>query len=219
MARGRPSIYVKQMTHRDDKLLAQLSRVGMASAEQAHRFCQLNHARLEKLENSGYIQIQSHTVRGQNIEIIKLANQGKDHCRQNLGTTHFPIAQLNHAEHDVKLAEMYFSLPSSVQETWRHEQLIVNDLYDRDPGLRGNLETCVDATVTISHDMFEQLCESAYFRNFAPDVPSIEENYSASGGMEITIAIESIGTSYTNELMDMKADIAVECGCSGMYAL
>lgn len=221
MSRGRPGMYVKQITGRDEKLLAELSRVGMASAEQARRFCGLNRDRLERLQNSKYIEIQNHTVRGQNIELLKLANDGRDYCRQNFGATQFPIAQLNHAEHDVKLAEMYFSLPSSVQETWSHEQLIVRDLYERDPGLRGHLETCIDATVTISRDMFEQLRESDNFRNFDSNIP-IEENHysdSASFGGDITIAIEAIGSSYTGALMDMKADIAADYGCSGMYAL
>lgn len=210
--KGRPSIFIKQMTYRDNALLAELSRVGMASAEQAHRFCQINHARLLRLENSKYLELKNITVRGQNIEVIRLGTQGREFSRQNFGTTHFPISQLNHAEHDIKLAEMYFSLPAQVQETWKHEQLIVRDIHEHDPERRGKLKTCVDAKVTIASHMRKQLIESPYFREFEQVAPQ-EENLT-----DIEIAIEAIGSSYTDALMDMKAEVAVSCGCSGMYS-
>lgn len=183
---ARKSTKVKVLTFRDTNILKQLSKTGLLNAQQAKAYCNLTMERLGKLEKSGYIKTTSHIVRGKNTLIIQLDKVGKDWCRQELGTKSFCIAQTNHLTHDLKLTEAYYNLPEGVQESWRHEGELIQEIYERNPSLKenGGLQTCVDATVQINN---------------------------------ATIAIESIGLSYTSSVIDLKEEIATQyLGCSRM---
>ena len=185
----RKSTKVKVLTSRDTNILKQLSKTGLSNAQQAKKYCDLSKERLEKLEKSGYIKNTVHIVRGQNTLIIQLDNAGREWCRQEIGTKSFCVAQTNHLDHDLKLTEVYYNLPSSVQPTWRHEGELIQDIYERNPSLmdNGGLKTCVDATVQINNEI---------------------------------IAIESIGNSYTNVIIELKQEIATQyLGCSRMECI
>ena len=182
----RNSTKVKVLTFRDTNILKQLSKTGLSNAQQAKEYCKLGIERLGKLEKSGYIKTTSHIVRGKNTLIIQLDKGGKEWCRQELGTKSFCVAQTNHLDHDLKLTEAYYNLPEGVQETWRHEGELIQDIYEKNPPLKenGGLQTCVDATVQIN---------------------------------DVTIAIESIGLSYTSSIIGLKEEIATQLlGCSRM---
>lgn len=150
MARGRESKYVKKITGREEKLFKQLSKTGLTDRSQAKIFCNLNPARLEKLENSKYITRSNHCVDGQNTEIIRLGTKGKVYCQNDLNIKSFAYAQSNHLTHDLKLSLSYYSLSPEIQETWEHERDIIKDIYERHPDMEGKLKTCIDARVTVN---------------------------------------------------------------------
>lgn len=151
---ARPSTKVKVITGRDQSLLKQLSKTGISTTYQAEKFCKLSNSRIEKLEKSGYIKTSSHIVRGESCKVIQLDKLGKDYCRQEFGTQSYCIAQTNHLEHDIKLTETYYSLDSNIQDTWKHENQIINEYYTNNPDIeRGSLTTCIDATVEINGEV------------------------------------------------------------------
>lgn len=149
MARGRPSKYIKKITHREEKLFKQLSRTGLTDRTQAKIFCNLNPQRLKKLENSGYIKLSNHGVNGKNTQIITLGSKGKTYCRENFAIGSFAAAQKNHLTHDLRLSITYYSLPQEVQETWKHERAIIQEIYNNHPEVEGTLKTCIDAKVIV----------------------------------------------------------------------
>lgn len=153
MARGRKSTRVKVLTHRDKKLLTQLSKTGISNRQQAKQYCSLNPDRIAKLEKSGYIKTSNHVVRGQNTQIIQLDKLGKEHLRQEESTFSFCQAQTNHLHHDLKLTEVYYNLDKEIQDTWRHERDLIKDIYDKLPEKEETLKTCVDATVVINGEV------------------------------------------------------------------
>lgn len=181
MARGRKSTKVKVLTHRDKKLLTQLSRTGIANMQQAKEYCLLNPDRIDKLEKSGYIKTSNHIIRGENNKIIQIDKGGKEYCRQEEGIFSFCQAQTNHLNHDLKLTEVYYNLEKEIQETWRHERDLIQEIYEKFPEKEGQLKTCIDATVELNGEI---------------------------------VAIESMGDSYTGEIMEMKENVANLLGCS-----
>ncbi|WP_194192674.1 hypothetical protein [Clostridium chrysemydis] len=183
MARGRKSNQVKVITYRDKELLKQLSKTGLCNTAQAKEHCNLNLGRLQKLEKSGYIKMDEHIVRGEVNRIITLDKQGKEFCRQELGTQMYCIAQTNHLAHDLKLTEVYYRLTEDIKDTWKHENELIQDYYKENPEEKGQLRTFIDATVEINGEL---------------------------------IAIESVGQSYTNSIIEMKQEIAASIGCSRM---
>lgn len=184
MARGRKSQYIKKITGREVRLFKQLAKTGLTDRNQAKVFCNLNSDRLKKLENSGYIKLANYTVAGKNQEIVRLDSKGKEYCLIELNINHFATAQTNHLEHDLKLSMAYYSLREEIQETWKHELEILQEIYERDESLRGQLKTCIDASVEISGT---------------------------------TVAIEVVGSSYTQADLDLKEEIALElANCSSI---
>lgn len=153
MARGRKSEKIKVLTHRDIKLLKQLSRTGISNRQQTKEYCNINDNRIKQLEKSGYIKISEHIVRGSNLQIIQLNKAGKEYCRQEEGTYMFCKAQTNHLEHDLKLTEIYYNLKSEIQDTWRHEGELIKEIYEKFLDQEGKLQTCVDATVEVAGEI------------------------------------------------------------------
>ncbi|MCC5911844.1 MAG: hypothetical protein JJT76_15600 [Clostridiaceae bacterium] len=163
MARGRKSKYVKVITNREEKLFKQLARTGLSDRVQAKLFCNLNTERLKKLENSGYIKLSNHAVKGENTEIIQLANKGKAYCTENLNINSFAAAQTNHLTHDLRLSATYYALPEKQQETWKHEREIIKEIYEKHPDMKGKLTTCIDAKITVeSVDMAIEVIGDSY---------------------------------------------------------
>lgn len=151
MARGRKSEHIKTLTGRDTTLLRQLDRTGLAAHDQAKYYCGISSDRLNKLEKSGYIKTNNMTVNGTNTRLIQLDKEGRKFCRENYGTKYSYHAQLNHATHDLKLTEAYYNLPKEIQDTWKNESELINQIYSTNPDMKlnGNLKTCVDATVVV----------------------------------------------------------------------
>lgn len=153
MARGRKSTKVKVITGRDSALIKQLSKTGISNSTQAKEHCGLSRDRLTKLEKSGYIKTSEHIVRGQVNLIIQLDKVGKEYCRQEFGIQSFCAAQTNHLEHDIKLTEVYYKLDTSIQDTWRHERDLIEEYYDKNPGVIEKITTCIDATIEINGEV------------------------------------------------------------------
>lgn len=153
MARGRKSESVKVLTGRDIKLLRQLDRTGVTASDQAKIYCGISTERLNKLEKSGYVKTKNMTVDGANTRIIQLDKTGDKFCKENYGTRYVYHTQDNHITHDLRLTEAYYNLPSHVQDTWKHESELVHEIYNKHPELKGNLKTCVDATVVVNNQI------------------------------------------------------------------
>ena len=141
----RNSKYIKKITSKDTKLLKQLSRTGISTNNQINRYTSLSQARLTKLENSNFIKSKNVSIEGVSRKIYSLDAQGKEYCKTNLGVERFAVAQSNHYTHDIKLTEMYYTLPEEVQETWKAENQLVKDIKNKFPDVK--LKTCLDATV------------------------------------------------------------------------
>lgn len=150
MARGRKSQYAKKITGREEKLFKQIARTGLTDRNQAKIFCNINSDRLKKLENSGYIKLEKHSVLGQNTEIVRLNSKGISYCKDELDIKSFAYAQSNHLEHDLKLSLVYYNLDNTTQETWQHEREIIKEIYEKSPEMKGNLKTCIDARVNMN---------------------------------------------------------------------
>ncbi|HEY5587874.1 MAG TPA: hypothetical protein VIK86_02845 [Candidatus Paceibacterota bacterium] len=138
---------VKVITGNDAKLFKSLTRIGLINHIQAKKYLNLNLGRLYKLEKSGYIKTSKLTVRGKNNLIVQLKPKGKDYCRQEFGILTHCAAQRNHLNHDLKLAEIYFIIPEKLQDTWKHENELIKEIYEKFPEQRGNLKTCIDARI------------------------------------------------------------------------
>ncbi len=147
---NRKSKYIKKITTKDTKLLKQLSRSGISTNSQVVKHLGLSKDRLVRLENSGFIKSKNVSVEGVSRKIYSLDTQGKEHCKTSLGVERFAIAQSNHYAHDLKLTEMYYSLPEDVQETWKSENQLVKEIKNKYPDV--NLKTCLDATVEWNGD-------------------------------------------------------------------
>lgn len=144
MAR-KSSKYIKKITTKDTKLLKQLSRSGISTNSQVNKYVGLSQSRLNQLENSGFLKSKNVSVEGVSRKIYSLDTQGKEYCKTNLGVERFAIAQSNHYSHDIKLTEMYYTLPEEVQETWKAENQLVKEIKNNFPDVK--LKTCLDATV------------------------------------------------------------------------
>jgi hypothetical protein len=152
MARGRKSTKVKVMTHRDDKLLKQLSNTGLCTTEQAKTHCALNRDRLCKLEKSGYIKLEkTNPMGGELIEVARLEPKGKKYCENTLGTQYFYKSSLNQATHDLKLTEAYYQvMKDSPGAVWKNETQIAHECKDQ----LINGQDCVDAVVEVGGESF-----------------------------------------------------------------
>lgn len=137
----------KVITGKDASLFKALTRIGLINNIQAKEFLNLNLERLYKLEKSGYIKTSKHTVRGKNNLIVQLKPKGKDYCRQEFGIRTYCTAQTNHLNHDLKLSEIYFNIPEKLQDTWKHENELIEEIYEKFPEQKGNLKTCIDARI------------------------------------------------------------------------
>ena len=179
MARG--SQKIKVITGRDTELLKQLSKTGLCNSRQASEYAGVSLERLGKLEKSGYIKLSEHVVRGESCLIARLDKGGKEYCRQEFGTRMFPSAQSNHLEHDVKLTQAYYKLPTDIKDTWKHENELIKEYKELYP--HQELKTFIDATIEVNGEL---------------------------------IALESLGDSYTKQVIEIKEQIAQTIGCARM---
>lgn len=151
MSMGRKNEHIKVLTSRDIRLLRQLDRTGVAAGDQVKFYCGLTANRINKLQRSGYIKTTNMTVDGVNTRIIYLDKMGKNFCYKNYGTKYVYHTQSNHIRHDLRLTEAYYNLPSCIQDTWKHESELVHKIYEEYPMMKGQLKTCVDATVMVQY--------------------------------------------------------------------
>lgn len=146
MARGRKSKYVKTITHRENKLFSQLGNTNLCSFGQAKEYCNISRERLNKLQNSGYVNLNSVFLDGQKVEIVQLTDKGKNYARNNLGNTNFYRGNLSEAKHNLKLAETYYRISNKYPDAkWLNESQL-RELY---PGKLINNKDCVDGMVIL----------------------------------------------------------------------
>jgi len=163
------------LSEKDHNLLVQLQRTGMTTTHMAGVYQSLREKELKRLEENLYIKRQKKIVKGINQELITLSVRGKDYIKKRFNQSSFAIARSTHAEHDLKLTQMYNELPREIQDTWVHEKQILQEIYKKSPESQGELNSCIDAYVVIGDEK---------------------------------VAIESIGYTYTKEIMEEKREIA-----------
>jgi DNA-binding PadR family transcriptional regulator len=180
---SRRSKYVKRITHKEERLLNQLSKTGITDRAQMNEFYNINQARLEQLENSNYIFSRNAFVGGRITQVYKLGSSGKKFCKETLGIKHLNSSQSNHMEHDLKLTYIFNNLSPEIQKTWESEAEIIADIKEKNKTIpdeyqnsRGGLKNCIDARVTVNSH---------------------------------TVAIEVVGSSYRQGDIDIKEDIAI----------
>lgn len=118
--RSRRNGPVKVLTSNDRELLLAAGHVGTVSTEQAHRHCGVNRDRLQRLEDSGLIEVKSSVVKGKTVETVILTRKGQEYTREQLGITHLYVRNGRQVGHDLKLAEAYFSLSDEERATWKN---------------------------------------------------------------------------------------------------
>lgn len=150
---GRPATTIKKITGKDADFLKQLGRTGISTLGQATTHAKLSPERIQKLENSGFIKTTETTISGHKHTVIQPTPKAQHYLRVEHGFRSFPSGGgIGHAKHDVKLTEMYWELPPEARETWRHESDLIKDIYEKHPEKKGNLPTCIDATVEIDDE-------------------------------------------------------------------
>lgn len=105
---------------RDRKALSALSRCGYINREQLSQF--LRNKRIESYCKDGLIEKSIYSQPGSKAndqEVYRLTSKGRDFCRRELSMTRLYSAQ--NPAHDLALADRYFSLSESEQETWQTE--------------------------------------------------------------------------------------------------
>ncbi len=146
--------YVKKVMARDEKLLKQLAKTGIASVEQSEKYCDVKIKRLKRLERSKYVKLTTITKAGKETTVIQLDKRGKAYIQGKLMNDHaLARAQIDHVDHDLKLTEAYYRLPERYQETFKCEHQIVKEIYKERPFLTNKLETCIDATVEVNGEI------------------------------------------------------------------
>lgn len=147
----RESSRIKVITGRDKKLMKQLSNTGTSTIEQAKAHCGINRKRLLKLEKSGYVNLEKTApVGGKYIEVVRLGENGRSYCKNNLGTQYFYKSNLNQLTHDLKLTEAYYQVINDhPNANWKNE----TQVYYENKGLFPNGD-CVDAVVEVDKGSF-----------------------------------------------------------------
>lgn len=133
-------------------LLVQLKRTGMTNTHMANTYQKLREKELKVLEAEKYIKKMKKIVKGINQELITLGPKGKKYININVSNTRYAIARTNHAEHDLKLTQMYNELPKEIQDTWVSESEILHDLKSKYPESYKNMNTCIDAYVVVDNE-------------------------------------------------------------------
>jgi len=191
---ARRSKYLKHMTGRDKNFLKQLARTGVTDRSQAVNFSKMNLNRLRQLENSKYITRENRCVSGRSTEIIRLADKGKYFCKEKLEIKELAHAQTNHLEHDLNVTLAYNNLSEEERETWQHERQIIRELNskikDIDPKYKNS-------------DGRLKTC--------------IDARATINGQI---VAIEVVGSSYTQADIELKEDIALNvAGCDDIFTI
>jgi DNA-binding PadR family transcriptional regulator len=180
---SRRSKYVKRITHKEERLLNQLSKTGITDRAQINEYYNINQNRLDQLENSKYIFSRNAFVGGRITQVYKLGSSGKKFCKETLGIKHLNTSQSNHMEHDLKLTYIYNNLSPEIQKTWESEAEIIADIKEKNKIIpdeyqnsRGGLKNCVDGRITVNGHV---------------------------------VGIEVIGASYRPSDIEIKEDIAL----------
>ncbi len=146
--------YIRKITLRDEKLLTQLAKTGIASLEQSEKYCDVKIKRLRRLERSKYVKLTKITTGGKETTLIQLEKRGKAYMQEKLMHDHsLARAQIDHVDHDLRLTETYYRLPEKYQETFKCEHQIVREIYKERPYLTNKLETCIDATIEVNGEI------------------------------------------------------------------
>jgi hypothetical protein len=180
---GKRSNYIKKITGKEINLFKQLARTGLTDKSQSKQFFKINPNRLNQLENSKYIKRYNSCVAGKNTQLIQLDEKGIIFCRNKLGIDKLAHSQSNHLEHDLKVTYAYNQLPEEVQETWEHEREIIADIYDKNKDI-----------------------ESKYLNEKQGLKTCIDARVTING---VSVAIEIVGSSYSQADIELKEDIAV----------
>jgi hypothetical protein len=187
----RRSKYVKRLTYKETKLFRQLARTGITDRSQVEKFFKINSNRLSQLENSKYIRHRNACVGGKNIQIFQLDKAGTKFCREKLGFNKIAHSQSNHMEHDLKLSYAYNSLPEKIQETWEHEREIIADIKEKNKDIDPKYQNKKGTLKTC-----------------------IDARVTVNGNV---VGIEIVGSSYRQEDIEMKEDIALNlAGCDSI---
>lgn len=128
--------YIKNFFYRDQKALMSVSRCGHVTHQQLKNF--VADSRIKNYIRDGYMTREVFTKpNGITMEGYKLTRQGREFVEKNYGFRDHQHAQsLNH---DLGIANKYFSLTEEQRETWRTETELrnlfeeqLNNLYKTD---------------------------------------------------------------------------------------
>lgn len=113
---GRKS--VNKLMNRDRLAMTAVSRCGFCTKQHLNNY--IKDSRIQSYERAGWLKKET-IVSNQNIKTTayKLTGEGKKVLEKNFGVKHHYKEQS--INHDLKIADKYFSLSEKERETWRTE--------------------------------------------------------------------------------------------------
>lgn len=168
--------YIKNFFYRDQKALMSVSRCGHVTHQQLKNF--VADSRIKNYIRDGYMTREVFTKpNGITMEGYKLTRQGREFVEKNYGFRDHQHAQsLNH---DLGIANKYFSLTEEQRETWRTET-----------ELRNLFEEQLNNLYKTDYDSYQEIREQLDTRQISmPDCSYVTEQ-----GIEV--AYEVITNSY-----------------------
>ena len=189
MRNGRPGArkHVRVLTGRDQAAIKAIGKVGVAAREQLRNYCDLTDDRLAKLCHSGYLQSRPEQVRGVGIvQVYQLGRRGEMWLEKECGWNYIRHSHAAEIQHDLKLTSIYFKCSPQLRDYWQSDKEAVYSLQLRAIAGRNNMP---DAVIVIPSDVAKTMnldCQNDCY----------------------TIAVEAIGSSYTQELINAKMEFA-----------
>ena len=183
--------HIRTLTGRDQAAIKAIGRVGISSKEQLMTNCNLTHERLTKLCKSNYLESHADFVHEHGfITTYKLGKEADRWLRNEQAWDYVRYSKSSEIEHDVKLARMYFDVPEQLKGYWvpdKHARQLL-DLGDA-PGRNSMPDAVLLVPVAFAKQHFkftETISNTEYY----------------------TIAIEAVGRSYSQQLIEEKATFA-----------
>lgn len=176
--------YIKNFFYRDQKAFMSVDRCGHVTHEQLKNF--VKDSRIKNYVRDGYMTREVFTKpNGTVMEGYKLTRRGREFVEKNYGfRDHQHSQSLNH---DLGIANKYFSLNEEQRETWRTETQLRNDFED-----------ILNELYKTDYSRYEELREQLENREISiPDC-----SYQSEQGIEI--AFEVITNNYGVEEIQAK---------------
>jgi len=188
------------LTWRDQAGLEAVGRVGVATADQLKDVASLNPQRIAKLEHSGYLRSRTDYVSDRGVlKTYELTPKGEKWLRDERGWSYVVRPHAANVQHDLKLGDIYRDLKPELRESWLGNREAMSYMGYGEVAGRDNAPDAVLIVPVAQAREDPELRECLW-----ADAPIIQYGGEAC----VAIAVEAIGSSYSQDLISEKADFA-----------